>query len=69
MYEKIQKLIAENPVLIFIKGTPTAPECKFTREFLGIMKDLECKFTFYDIIADNDMRNWLRHYNNWPTYP
>lgn len=33
------------------------------------MKDLDCKFTYYDIIADNDMRHWLRHYNKWPTYP
>ncbi|KRX05878.1 Thioredoxin-like fold [Pseudocohnilembus persalinus] len=69
MYKKIEKLITENPVLIFIKGTAQAPECKFTRQFLEIMKDLDCKFTYYDIIADNDMRHWLRHYNKWPTYP
>ncbi|KAL4459496.1 hypothetical protein ABPG74_018109 [Tetrahymena malaccensis] len=69
MYAKIKELLSQPGVLMFIKGTPQEPECKFTRELLGIIESLKIRFRYYDIIADIDMRHWLRHYNKWPTYP
>lgn len=69
MYAKIKILLEQPGVLLFIKGTPQDPECKFTRQLLEIISGLGIRFRYYDIIADSDIRHWLRHYNSWPTYP
>lgn len=55
--------------MAFIKGIPTNPFCKFTKQLLGYLKDLNIEFSFYDIQTDVNMRHFLRYYDKFPTYP
>jgi len=56
-------------VIVFIKGTPQTPKCGFTEQVLAILGQHNVEFTYYDIIADEQMRYWLRNFSGWPTYP
>ena len=69
MTERVDKIITGFPVVCFIKGTPFAPKCKFTRALLGLLEQLNINFVYHNILLDNDMRNWLKFIKNWPTFP
>ena len=68
-HPKAQNVIESCSVIIFAKGTPANPKCGFTRQIFEIMKEHNIEYAYYDIIADEGMRHWLRHYIKWPTYP
>jgi len=68
-HPKIKSILESCPVIIFIKGTPQMPKCGFTEQLLAILNEHKVEYTYYDIIADEYMRYWLRNYNGWPTYP
>ena len=68
-HPKVKSILEESPVIVFIKGTPQNPKCGFTETMLSILKEQQVEFTFYDIIEDEYMRYWVRHYSGWPTYP
>ena len=55
--------------MTFIKGSAEDPFCKFSREFVDVLRSLNIRFGYYDILADEKMRNWLRYYDKWNTYP
>jgi len=55
--------------MIFIKGTPIEPKCGFSETLLEEMKKLKLKFGYFDILSDENLRNWLRYYATWMTYP
>ena len=67
MYAKIESIINQNPVCLFIKGSPEEPKCKFTRRLMQIMKGKE--FGHFDILEDDGVREWMKRYSNWPTFP
>ena len=69
MFEKIQSLLSSYPVIIFIKGTPTDPFCKFSKSFMELIKKTEIKYKSFDIFRDEALRCWLRIYSGWKTYP
>jgi Grx4 family monothiol glutaredoxin len=55
--------------MTFIKGTRDEPRCGFTRQLIEILKNKNVKFGTFDILSDNDVREGLKKYSNWPTYP
>jgi Grx4 family monothiol glutaredoxin len=61
--------LTESQVILFIKGTAENPKCGFTETLLKLFQDQDISFTYYDILADEYMRYWLRNYSGWPTYP
>ena len=68
--ERIKKLIESNDIMIFIKGTPTAPECGFSRKIINLLKQEGInKFGYFNILTDNDIRQGIKKYSNWPTFP
>lgn len=67
--KRLQKLINQHPFMIFIKGTPTAPRCGFTSTLLRKLADLKIQYDYFDILSDNDVRQGLKEYSQWPTYP
>lgn len=69
MFEKIANLLNSYPVIIFIKGTPTDPFCKFSKAFMELIKKNEIKYKSFDIFKDEGLRCWLRIYSGWKTYP
>lgn len=69
MFEKIEKLLSSFPVIIFIKGSPMDPFCKFSKSFMALIRKLEIKYKSFDIFKDEGLRCWLRLYSGWKTYP
>ena len=66
-YEKIRILINKHPMMLFIKGTPQNPQCKFTRRLMSLIGDQN--FGHFNILADDGVREWMKKYSEWPTYP
>lgn len=67
--ERLKKLINQAPVMLFMKGTPEAPKCGFSAKIVDILKQQGVKFSSFDILTDESVRQGLKTYSNWPTYP
>ncbi|KAI7903658.1 thioredoxin-like protein [Cokeromyces recurvatus] len=66
---RLQELIEKQPVMVFIKGTPEEPKCGFSRQMVGLLNDRHVKYGYFDILSDDDVRQGLKTYVNWPTFP
>lgn len=68
--ERLQALISSAPVMVFMKGTPEGPKCGFSRKICDILKKYpSVQFSSFDILEDQEVRQGLKEYSNWPTYP
>ncbi len=67
--DRIKQDIAENPVLLFMKGTPVFPQCGFSARVVEILTTLGVKFKGVDVLADPDIRQGIKDFSNWPTIP
>lgn len=65
----IRQQIAENPVLLYMKGTPDAPECGFSAAAVGALKKSGIAFSFVNVLANPFIRERLPSISHWPTYP
>lgn len=65
----IKQQIAENPVILYMKGSPQLPQCGFSARAAQIMSTMGVKFATVDILANPDIRQTLPQYANWPTFP
>ncbi|KAJ1928655.1 glutaredoxin [Tieghemiomyces parasiticus] len=66
---RLKELTHRAPVMAFIKGTPAQPRCGFSKTLVGLLSDHGIKFGYFDILTDDDVRQGLKAYSNWPTYP
>ena len=62
-------LINKHPLMIFMKGNPEEPKCGFSRTLIGILNETGIPYGTFDIFSDEDVRQGLKKYSNWPTYP
>lgn len=69
MKEAIDKFIAENKVVCFIKGTKEAPRCGFSNTVVQIFKSMDVPFETVDILQDEALRQGMKVYSDWPTFP
>ena len=67
--EKIEAQLNEFPLIVYIKGTPDFPQCGFSAKLCGILKASDKRFAFVNILEDNELRDGLKIYSNWPTFP
>lgn len=67
--ETIKKQIEENPVLLYMKGSPNAPQCGFSMRASQALMACGQRFAYVDILANPDIRQELPKYANWPTFP
>ncbi len=65
----IEQAIAENPVMLFMKGTPDAPACGFSRSTVATLQALDARFAAVDVLVDPRIRQELSAISNWPTIP
>jgi monothiol glutaredoxin len=65
----IEQAIAENPVILFMKGTPEAPACGFSARTVAALQALEVPFAAVDVLPDARIRQELSALSNWPTIP
>jgi monothiol glutaredoxin len=67
--DDIRKEIAANKVLIYMKGTPSFPQCGFSATTIGVFEDLGYPYATVDILADQAKREAIKQFSNWPTIP
>lgn len=65
----LKALTTRSPLMIFIKGTPTEPRCGFSRQLITLLDELDVKYDYFDILTDDEVREGLKQFSNWPTYP
>jgi monothiol glutaredoxin len=69
VFARIQQEIAENPVVVFMKGTPMFPQCGFSAAVVQILSNLGVKFKGIDVLTDPAIREGVKQFSNWPTIP
>ena len=67
--EKIQNLINENDVCLFMKGTPDSPQCGFSMAVSNVLKHLNVKFKGVNVLEDQNIRQGIKDFSDWPTIP
>ena len=67
--QKIENLISENDVCLFMKGTPNNPQCGFSMAVTNILKILEVNFKGVNVLADQKLREGIKVFSDWPTIP
>ena len=67
--EKIEDILEKNEVCLFMKGTPEVPQCGFSLAVSNVLKHLEVNFKGINILEDNDLREGIKEYSDWPTIP
>jgi monothiol glutaredoxin len=69
MKDRIKSQLGEFPILLYMKGTPDFPQCGFSAKVCGILKASNKRFAFVNILEDHEIREGLKTYSNWPTFP
>ena len=67
--EKIKEVITNHEIVLFMKGTPNTPQCGFSLAVANILKFLEVKFDSIDVLSNEEIRNGIKIFSNWPTIP
>jgi len=67
--KRLADLVKAAPVMLFMKGTPSEPKCGFSRQIVAILRENAVKYGFFNILADDEVRQGLKDYADWPTYP
>ena len=67
--EKIKKIISENEVCLFMKGTPDAPQCGFSMAVANVLKHLKVNFKDVNVLEDENLRQGIKDFSDWPTIP
>lgn len=67
--ERLKDLVNYDKIMLFMKGSPAEPRCGFSKQIVAILHDNSAKYSTFDILSDADVREGLKKYSNWPTYP
>lgn len=66
---KIEKLLEQNKVVLFMKGTPTFPQCGFSARAVAVLNELGTSFEGVNVLEDDEIRQGIKEFGNWPTIP
>jgi Grx4 family monothiol glutaredoxin len=66
---QIKHLLQSSSIILFMKGTPTDPQCGFSRQACHILEEHRIKYDYFDVLSDQNIREQLKKYSNWNTYP
>jgi monothiol glutaredoxin len=66
---RIQNDIESNPVVLYMKGTPVFPQCGFSAQVVQVLSLAGVKFKAFDVLADDELRQGIKEFSNWPTIP
>ena len=69
VHDRIAQDVAQNDVLLFMKGTPVMPQCGFSAALVHILSELGVKFKAVNVLADAEIRQGIKEFSNWPTIP
>ena len=66
---RIAGAVTSNDVVLFMKGTPLFPQCGFSSRAIAILNHLDVKYETVDVLADQEIRQGIKDYSDWPTVP
>ena len=66
---RIESTIRKQRVMLFMKGSPSMPQCGFSAAVVGVLKEIGVTFDSHNILADPEIREGLKEYSSWPTFP
>ena len=66
---RISKMVEDNPVFLFMKGNPEAPQCGFSYRVVQVLNSWNVPFNSFNVLSDESIRNGIKEYSNWPTIP
>ena len=66
---RIEQILATHPVVLFMKGSPKAPQCGFSAKAVGILDGLVPGYAHFDVLMDPEIREGIKEFGNWPTIP
>jgi len=66
---RIESTIRKQRVMLFMKGSPAMPQCGFSAAVVGLLKEIGVPFDSHNILADPELREGLKEYSSWPTFP
>lgn len=69
LFKRLADLVKAAPVMLFMKGTPSGPQCGFSRQMVAILRENSVKYGFFNILADDEVRQGLKEFADWPTFP
>lgn len=69
VFEKIKQQVTGDDVVLYMKGTPVQPMCGFSAAVVQVLSQTGVKFQSYNVLADPEVRQGLKDYSNWPTFP
>lgn len=69
IFERIRQDLAQNDVVLYMKGSAAFPQCGFSAAVVQILDSLGVPFKSYDVLADNSLRQGVKEFTNWPTVP
>ncbi len=69
LQKRIEDHLKSNKVILFMKGTPQMPQCGFSAKALNMLQSYSVPFATFNILNDEDIRQGLKEYSDWPTYP
>ncbi len=67
--DRIKEKLSSKPVVLFMKGTPDFPQCGFSASAVRTLEACGAEFAYVNIFEDPELREGLKQYSNWPTYP
>jgi Grx4 family monothiol glutaredoxin len=68
-FKRLEGLVKAAPVMLFMKGTPSSPQCGFSRQTVALLRERSIRYGFFNILADDEVRQGLKEYSDWPTFP
>ncbi|MCS6877072.1 MAG: Grx4 family monothiol glutaredoxin [Geminicoccaceae bacterium] len=69
VFDRIREQLAADDVVLYMKGTPVFPMCGFSARVVQILTDMGVKFQAYNVLDDPELRQGLKEFANWPTFP
>ena len=67
--DRIEKLLSDNKVVLFMKGSPEMPQCGFSARAAAILAELGTDYASVDVLSDPEIRQGIKDYGQWPTIP
>lgn len=69
LHARLAELVKAAPVMLFMKGTPSSPQCGFSRQIVSMLREKGVRYGFFNILADDEVRQGLKEFSDWPTFP
>ncbi|KAI9846513.1 MAG: monothiol glutaredoxin grx4 [Sclerophora amabilis] len=69
LHARLTELVKAASVMLFMKGTPSGPQCGFSRQLVGLLREKGVRYGFFNILADEEVRQGLKEFADWPTFP